>query len=47
MNQSHCKIHRLDTIVQFKSNRKAIPFSVQEQTDIYLTSLADMIGKSP
>ncbi|KAG2231717.1 hypothetical protein INT48_003572 [Thamnidium elegans] len=46
MDQPLCKIHGRDTLIEFEASRSTISFSVQEQKDIYLTSLADMIQSS-
>lgn len=45
MDQPTCKIDRRKTVFHFETSRQAIPFTDEEQKDIYLTSLADMIGK--
>lgn len=44
MESSKSKIHAHNTLIEFETSRLVLPFSLQEQQDIYLTSLADMIG---
>jgi SpoVK/Ycf46/Vps4 family AAA+-type ATPase len=46
MDHSRSKIDRHNTSIHFDTTRQPIPFTIEEQKDIYLTSLADMIESS-
>jgi hypothetical protein len=42
---NRCKIDRHNTRIEFENVKHSTFFSIEEQKDIYMTSLADMIRK--